>query len=175
MRKKIIYTIVTALVAISPGCKEDAAGNDSSINKKTRTVTTSQIQKKLNQVKDDIVVINYWATWCKPCLAELAELDAIQQQFADKGVHVFTVNVDLTEDEVNKALIDYHYDRLRHIRHSYTSVSETKEIMSILETEWVEVVPVTYVATNKLKKIKRFIGRASLKDMKAYLTSLEGS
>jgi peroxiredoxin len=40
------------------------------------------------------VVINFWATWCKPCLKELPHLEKIQKDFRDQGVEVVAISED---------------------------------------------------------------------------------
>lgn len=42
----------------------------------------------------EIIVINFWATWCGPCLVELPHLDAIDKNYEDKGVDVVVISVD---------------------------------------------------------------------------------
>lgn len=51
----------------------------------------------LADFKGEVVVVNLWATWCKPCLTEMPTLDAVQQAYAGKGLKVLAVNVDLPE------------------------------------------------------------------------------
>jgi peroxiredoxin len=41
-----------------------------------------------------LVVVNFWATWCKPCLKELPALDALARDLGERGLTVLTVNVD---------------------------------------------------------------------------------
>ncbi len=38
-------------------------------------------------------MINFWAIWCAPCRAEMADLDAVYRQYRDKGVVILAVNV----------------------------------------------------------------------------------
>lgn len=45
-------------------------------------------------LKGKIVVLNFWATWCAPCLEELPVLDELYQQYKDQGVVMLGVNVD---------------------------------------------------------------------------------
>ncbi|RMG67224.1 MAG: TlpA family protein disulfide reductase [Calditrichaeota bacterium] len=41
-----------------------------------------------------LTVVDFWATWCKPCLRMIPHLEKIHQQYASKGVAVVGVNVD---------------------------------------------------------------------------------
>lgn len=38
-----------------------------------------------------VVLINFWATWCLPCLKEIPELIALQNQYGDKGLQVIGI------------------------------------------------------------------------------------
>ncbi|MEM8825067.1 MAG: TlpA disulfide reductase family protein [Pseudomonadota bacterium] len=39
----------------------------------------------------DVVVLNFWATWCAPCRAEMPSLQALQDELQDEGLEVVTV------------------------------------------------------------------------------------
>jgi cytochrome c biogenesis protein CcmG/thiol:disulfide interchange protein DsbE len=55
-----------------------------------RTITAANFGGKL-------LVLNFWATWCQPCLEELPSLNEFQQRFAGSGVVVLGVSVDKDE------------------------------------------------------------------------------
>ena len=40
------------------------------------------------------VVLDFWATWCKPCIQALPKLAQIAADYQDRGVRVYTVNID---------------------------------------------------------------------------------
>jgi thiol-disulfide isomerase/thioredoxin len=42
-----------------------------------------------------VVLVNYWATWCAPCVAEMPELEAVHQTYRDRGFRIVGV---LTDD-----------------------------------------------------------------------------
>jgi thiol-disulfide isomerase/thioredoxin len=44
-----------------------------------------------------LLVLNFWASWCPPCVQETPSLSQFAQQFADKGVVVLAVSVDKDE------------------------------------------------------------------------------
>ena len=41
-----------------------------------------------------LLVLNFWATWCPPCIQEIPSLNAFQKRFAGKGVVVVAVSID---------------------------------------------------------------------------------
>src|SRR5262245_8498116 len=45
-------------------------------------------------LRGHIVVVNFWATWCQPCKAEIPELNDIQARFGTNGVDVIGVSID---------------------------------------------------------------------------------
>ena len=48
--------------------------------------------------KDTLYIINFWATWCAPCVAELPEFDALKARYAGAPVKVLLVSLDFKED-----------------------------------------------------------------------------
>ncbi len=51
-------------------------------------------EQALRTTLDEITVLNFWATWCVPCLKELPELVALHHQWQGRGVHVVGVAID---------------------------------------------------------------------------------
>ena len=50
--------------------------------------------RRLSELRGEVVMINFWATWCGPCREEMPLLDRIYQQYAPVGFQILGVNVD---------------------------------------------------------------------------------
>ena len=61
------------------------------------TVSDGQKTVQLSQLRGKPVLLNFWATWCPPCVQEVPSLVALQQQMGGKVV-VLAVSMDVDED-----------------------------------------------------------------------------
>jgi cytochrome c biogenesis protein CcmG, thiol:disulfide interchange protein DsbE len=47
----------------------------------------------LDDLRGQVVLVNFWATWCEPCRAEMPELDQLARDYREAGFRVLAVNV----------------------------------------------------------------------------------
>jgi peroxiredoxin len=76
------------------------------------TVQDSDRKVTLSQLRGQVVVLNFWATWCPPCIDEMPSLLQMQQRMKDKGVIVLAVSLDADENAYHRFLKDYKVDLL---------------------------------------------------------------
>jgi thiol-disulfide isomerase/thioredoxin len=58
---------------------------------------------RLSDLKDQVVVVNLWATWCAPCVKEMPTLARLQSEYAGKPVKVVAISLDKGDEDVAKA------------------------------------------------------------------------
>lgn len=54
---------------------------------------------KLEDYKGKVVLINLWATWCRPCLAEMPHLVELQNTYKDKGFEILGLDIEPEDTE----------------------------------------------------------------------------
>ncbi|HEX6996802.1 MAG TPA: TlpA disulfide reductase family protein [Gammaproteobacteria bacterium] len=89
MLKSCIALIATALAAW-PAVAGELSGPAPDFTLQSRTGETVS----LGDLKGDVVMINFWATWCGPCREEMPHLEALYQRYKDLGFTLLGVNVE---------------------------------------------------------------------------------
>ena len=59
-----------------------------------RTVDGSNTVRTLEDYRGKVVILNVWATWCKPCIVEMPSFQRLSQQFAGTDLRVVAVSID---------------------------------------------------------------------------------
>ena len=55
-------------------------------------------------LEGQVVYVDFWASWCKPCLKSFPWMNSIQQRYRDRGFRVIAVNVDKEDSHIDKFL-----------------------------------------------------------------------
>lgn len=96
-RRSLRVAVLTGavLAATLPAVAEDAAAADHLLEPDTiHPATADEFRAVLEHHRGKVVVVNYWATWCIPCLQELPELDLLQERYGEHGLVVLAVSMD---------------------------------------------------------------------------------
>jgi len=62
------------------------------------TVTAAQVSALVNERKGKVVVVNFWASWCPPCLREFPDIIKTYNQYHAKGLDVIAVSMNSPEE-----------------------------------------------------------------------------
>ncbi|RMB56183.1 TlpA family protein disulfide reductase [Dokdonia sinensis] len=93
--KKLMF-ILTVFFAFSCGddTKKDEALNVQAESSSIEIVDFEGYEKMISEDADKTYVVNFWATWCKPCIQELPAFEKLNEAYSDKNVEVILVSLD---------------------------------------------------------------------------------
>ncbi len=57
--------------------------------------------------KGEVVLLNFWATWCPPCRKEIPSMAELHDKYAPKGLKIIAVSVDKRSDDLAKFVAEY--------------------------------------------------------------------
>lgn len=105
MKKRLILILLTAVFMMVSGCGNKVDKNNSDTYQELSEgdtapdFTAETVEGKtfaLSEQKDKVVLLNFWATWCGPCVGEMPAFEKLYSEYGDK---IAILAVDCAEDE----------------------------------------------------------------------------
>ena len=90
-----VFFFLLSLILLS-SCQEKKAEKEiltKGYNEQIEVYNFDQLQEFLGSDDDQLYVVNFWATWCKPCIKELPYFEEVQSDYGDK-IRVVLVSLD---------------------------------------------------------------------------------
>ena len=102
--KRLSLAFAVLCVALSTACYTGSRPPHVGSSAKDFSVQDSDHQVSLNQFRGQVVVLNFWATWCPPCNQELPSIMDMQNRMRSRGVVVLGVSIDVDGDAYHRFL-----------------------------------------------------------------------
>jgi thiol-disulfide isomerase/thioredoxin len=116
--------------------------------------TFSQEVKTINSVDDmksvfesakgKVTLLNFWATWCKPCVKEFPELVKLYRTYKEKGFELLFISLDVPED-VEPKLKPFLQKQGVDFTTFYSTFAKPEELMDYIDKNWQGAIPTTYI------------------------------
>ncbi|MCC5870003.1 MAG: TlpA family protein disulfide reductase [Gammaproteobacteria bacterium] len=107
-------------------------------------ISAAEFDALLQAHRGKVVMVNYWATWCAPCLREIPDLMAVAEDLADEPFVFVPLSMD--DPYSGQAQIESFIDRWFPGFESYLRTDpEMDMIASVVDASWNEIMPTTYI------------------------------
>ena len=98
----------------------------------------------LGKKDDKIRVVNFWATWCKPCIEEMPYFELVNSAYADKNVEVILVSLDVPS-QIESKLIPYLERQNIQSQVVVLDDPDANSWIPKVDEDWTGAIPATYI------------------------------
>lgn len=119
--------------------------------------TTSELDELKEKNKGKVVLYNFWATWCKPCVIEFPELVKLYNDYKSKGFELVFISLDMPE-ELRTKLIPFLEKNNVDFTSYYCDFKDVSDLMNYFDKNWQGAIPSTYIYDKKGNLSTGFIG-----------------
>jgi thiol-disulfide isomerase/thioredoxin len=137
---------------------------------KLTPVNETSLAKMVATHKGKIVLLDFWATWCVPCRAEMPQLVKLSEKLRARGFDLITVSADAPEDEVAafKVLMQNAVAAPFYMK---KAVDDDK-FYNAVDTKWSGEMPAMFIYDRSGKRVRSFLGETPVKDIEAAIQKL---
>ncbi|MBC8109493.1 MAG: TlpA family protein disulfide reductase [Verrucomicrobia bacterium] len=121
------------------------------VQAQVKVVKLADLQQLLTAKQDTTYIINFWATWCSPCIEELPYFEEINRKTADRNVKVYLVSLDEIEGLDHKVVS---FIKKKNLQSEVWLLDEhdANVWMNQIDTSWSGAIPATLVVNTFRRK-----------------------
>lgn len=121
----------------------------SSVSAQLQVVDFAGLDREVKHNNDTLYVVNFWATWCKPCVAEMPAFEAVNGQLQNQKVKMLFVSLNSVKEKtaVEKFLRERNYN----IRPLLLNAGNPNIWLPAIDSSWTGAIPATVFYKNGKK------------------------
>lgn len=112
-------------------------------------IKAEDLVKRYTNRSDTTYVINFWATWCGPCVKELPYFEKLNESYLNKKVKIILVSLDFVADYDAKLV---RFIKRKKLKSEVMLLNETKanEFIDKIDKRWNGSIPATLIVNNAM-------------------------
>ncbi|OMQ10392.1 TlpA family protein disulfide reductase [[Flexibacter] sp. ATCC 35103] len=125
-----------------------------SYSQNVKLINVDQLNERIKNGKDSTYVVNFWATWCAPCIKELPHFEKLNAEYKAEKLAVLLVSVDF-KSKLNSAVIPFVKRKNMKSNVFLLNESNPQEYIDRIEPTWSGSIPATiFIKGDKRKFIE---------------------
>ena len=129
-------------------------------------IKAEQITRWKTADTDTVFVLNFWATWCGPCVAELKHFEKLTQKYAAQKVKVVLVSADFKRD-VEKKLKPFVKRKKLKSQVVFMDEPTANKWIDLVSPDWSGTIPATLIVSKRKGYERFFEGELTWKQLEA--------
>jgi thiol-disulfide isomerase/thioredoxin len=135
-------------------------------------VKITDVEKRIKNSSDTTYIVNFWATWCAPCVKELPDFEKINSEFKDKKIVVLLITLDFKED-LEKKVIPFIKNKELKSEILLLDESNANYFIPKISNDWTGALPATLILNNKKNTSRFFEKKLNYEFLKTEIESIE--
>lgn len=119
--------------------------------------------------KGNVILFNFWATWCKPCTEEFPDLLKLNKNFKDKNFKLIFVSLDFGDELGDKTKAFLKKQGVDFVTY-FNNFLKDEELINYMSKDWDGSIPGTFIFDRDNKLRKTFIGKHKYMEFKEVIT-----
>ena len=136
-----------------------------------KPVDEASYPRMVSGYKGKVLLVDFWATWCVPCRAELPQLAKLQAKLKAKGLEIITISAD--EPERVAAAPRFLKETGASAMPAYVKrAKDDDKFIGGLDPKWQGALPALFLYDKTGKKVQAFFGETPIAQIEAAITKL---
>ncbi len=177
MYRIVIICLLGSLLAIA-SFGQSSSPRPELLNPKTvEAISTDDLRQLLTHhlnngdKSGNLILVNFWATWCAPCVKEIPEIVKLQEKYKERGLRVIAVSMDEPE-ELETGVRPFVRKRFPNFVSYLCKESDHDKFASVIDTAWNEIMPTNFLIDRNGKLRATLTGGKSYEEFEAVITPL---
>jgi thiol-disulfide isomerase/thioredoxin len=168
--------VFTLVLVFFSGCRENEGrfnnSDDEKNERKIEWINAGGLEAIINNRNGKTLLINVWATWCKPCIEEFPHLVKIAEDYKNKNLEFLSLSVDFGK-KADSLVADF-IDKQNNPDFPVYIVAEksTEKVIELLNKKWDGAIPATFIYDDEAQQKSFILGSQNYSFFKKNIDSV---
>ena len=145
------FLLIIIVITLFSGTIAKAQVKNTTKKSKITTLNYEELKPFLHKNNNKTYVVNFWATWCMPCVKELPAFEKLYQKYKDKNVEVVLVSLDFSK-QIETNLIPFIQKKKLQSKILHFEDSNEQFWIRDIADNWSGAIPATLIYNKQKRK-----------------------